>query len=469
MRRSCREVEPLIGRGPRALGDAERLVLEQHLTECPSCRRTSVMTRSVVELVHAAPANLGASARERAIGRALARKDVAVARPRLRERRGALAIALAAAAALLLWRLARDPGSPAPLAHGPSSNAPALSDVTARTPSESSPAPALAERMPSLGAATTPAGGEPATAAPSVEASAGARERNDVEASAGARERSDEIARGAEPALAAEASQGWFETSATERRAFAHAQVELAAGSRARFDQETRTLELERGRAEIDVDPRRGQGFSVVTQHFRVEVLGTQFAVSPDRVEVRRGRVEVFDRAGRVLARELGAGAKFAYTTQPAHQPAARRAGVRERSDVEARAGASNDAASLLERAREALAQTDLAAARELLQRAERGRLTRGERAELGTLRAECALAAHDAQAAIRAYLDVAQRFGELPAGENAAFAAAQLSARARADADAASTRRLFERYLERYPRGRFAAEARARLSTPAP
>ena len=49
-----------------------------------------------------------------------------------------------------------------------------------------------------------------------------------------------------------------------------------------------------------------------------------------------------------------------------------------------------------------------------------------------------------------------------LPAGENAAFAAAQLSARTFGE-DAA--REHFVRYLARYPAGRFANEARARLA----
>ena len=66
-----------------------------------------------------------------------------------------------------------------------------------------------------------------------------------------------------------------------------------------------------------------------------------------------------------------------------------------------------------------------------------------------------------DRGAAVEAYLRVARAFAELPAGENALFAAARLEADRQRSAAAAQ---LLERYLERYPHGRFEREARARL-----
>ena len=56
----------------------------------------------------------------------------------------------------------------------------------------------------------------------------------------------------------------------------------------------------------------------------------------------------------------------------------------------------------------------------------------------------------------------VAKRFAERPAGENAAFAAAQLAKSAN---DVAGARKLFAAYLARYPKGRFVREAEAHLS----
>jgi hypothetical protein len=114
-------------------------------------------------------------------------------------------------------------------------------------------------------------------------------------------------------------------------------------------------------------------------------------------------------------------------------------------------------AGALLARAREALARDALDDTRQLLDDAERAARERADRAEAGTLRAELALRGRDPAAAVRAYLIVADRYPELPSGENALFAAAQLSPRPTA---------LLERYLAHYPQGRFAAQARARLSS---
>jgi outer membrane protein assembly factor BamD (BamD/ComL family) len=93
------------------------------------------------------------------------------------------------------------------------------------------------------------------------------------------------------------------------------------------------------------------------------------------------------------------------------------------------------------------------------IERALGARLGHADRAEALTLRAELALARGEKAQARAIYLEVSQRFAELPAGENALFAAA----RTQSDAEAAA--KLLARYLARYPNGRFVDEAKKRLA----
>jgi hypothetical protein len=121
----------------------------------------------------------------------------------------------------------------------------------------------------------------------------------------------------------------------------------------------------------------------------------------------------------------------------------------------------------LLDQARSELAARKIAAARTLIETVLKARLMPAERAEALSLRADCFLVERDPGSAAQAYRQVAEEFAQLPAGENALFAAARLEAERGAQTTAND---LFERYLERYPRGRFVKEVNARLAhSPSP
>jgi ferric-dicitrate binding protein FerR (iron transport regulator) len=267
-------------------------------------------------------------------------------------------------------------------------------------------------------------------------------------------------------AAKATVSEDWFETKTPEDRTFAHARVHLAAGSRARFHAANASLELERGRLELDVDPTPARRFQVLTQNFRVEVLGTQFSVEPSSVEVFRGRVAVYGRDGSPLVSELKAGHSYQYA--PTKHVASRAVSAAPHRQVavqslQPKSSEVLSSAAWLERARAALSTQDTASARELVAHAEQANPRTVDRAEAGTLRAQAAMLDGDLNGAINLYVGVANKYGDLPAGENAAYAAAQLARRSRSSQEKA----LFERYLQRYPQGRFAKEARLHLTTP--
>jgi ferric-dicitrate binding protein FerR (iron transport regulator) len=391
---SCREIDELIGRETHGFSQAERLRMEQHVTSCADCRESLALARFVRGTLEDAPYALSDAARSRALSRALTSADKPISvRPQPRLRAVAWAVGAVAAAAALAW-FAQGALAPERLAQAPKVSTP----IMARPGPQPAPTPA-----------------EPDVIAP------------------------------------ASPTPMWVEASAPMRRSFAHAQVELAPATRVRFDAAERSLFLERGRVDVDVDVTRGQTFSVATQHFRVVVLGTRFTVTPDAVTVQRGRVEVQDQSGKQLRPALGAGDAFNYARESAKRT------------PEAPAATAK---VWLTRAREVLATGDTLRAKEFVTRAEHSAPQRLDRAEAATLRAEAALLERDPQSALRLYLSVSTKFADLTAGENAAFAATQLAARNQP----AQERTLLTRYLARYPQGRFAAEVKARLSKlPAP
>lgn len=372
MTRPCRETEEWLGRSPALLNEAQRLALEQHLSECADCRGMHTMSRA---LAHHAGETLGSAARERAITAALASK------PRSEPRRAWLGRALAAVAALALITYA-------------------------------------------------------------------ATRRKD---------------------------DGWLEGAGTHN--FAHATVTLSAEARVRFEAATSTLSLARGALEVEVDPAPHAPFAVETANFRALVLGTSFHVDSEQVVVRHGHVRV-TRGDRQLA-DLHAGERYdarpraqaplvtpplvaeavppeQVATEPS-TPRKTKVEHRRAADRVEPTAAEPSARELLAQARSALARDAFDETRALLQSAEAHARGAEERAEAGTLRAELALRRRDQPAAIVAYLAVADRYPGLASGENALFAAAQLSA-------PQAARALWERYLARYPQGRFATQVRTRL-----
>ncbi|HKP63858.1 MAG TPA: FecR domain-containing protein [Polyangiales bacterium] len=383
--------------GRRAgLSDAIALRLEEHLAHCADCSAEAMLLDGLREISDAGAASLPASARQRAVLHALAQAQRPLQRSAA-QRSWLMPSAFGAlsAVALVVLAVVLRAGSP------------------------------MGDRVLS---------GELESAGRSLQSGA---------------------------ALAAEAR---LQTHNGARVALAHAKVELSKETQARWDSRTRLVHLERGSLAADVDPTLHQSFGVVTARFSVHVLGTSFQVSREQVKVARGRVEVVSPQGQRLAL-LGAGESWRLPTQVASKPVPPApvtapepvAQVAPEVAVERVQPSTLDVDAQLERARQALGQREVGRAQKLLGPVLTASLSAKQRAEAWTLQAECALVAGDSRAAEAAYARVAQRFAALPAGENAAFAAARLSA------DRNSERGLV-RYLARYPHGRFVKEANARL-----
>lgn len=232
-----------------------------------------------------------------------------------------------------------------------------------------------------------------------------------------------------------------------------HARVELDAPSVLVWHPDRSTVSLRKGVLVATVDPGPKREFRVETDDFAVEVLGTRFEITPESVYVIEGKVRVMSPDGEVWADEIAAGESWFKPTLASsdkHRKARKRRKA-ERVDVPA----------LLDSARARLAAGDVGDARAELERVLDARPTRANSAEARTLLAECALVEGKHSKAVDMYLEVAERYRKLRAGENALFAAARLEARSGAPPRA---RKLLARYLDRYPDGRFVDEAEHRL-----
>jgi tetratricopeptide (TPR) repeat protein len=216
----------------------------------------------------------------------------------------------------------------------------------------------------------------------------------------------------------------------------------------------------------------------VRTPRFVVEVIGTRFVVDLASVRTERGKVRVLSNDGAVIAEiaagqswqapaEAPAGAADASNISQAHAPAAVAdpAPAIPATQADLRGGPGPDegtegAESRLARARRALARGKASDARRAVEPV--FRLGRDVACEARAIHAESYLIEGRYADAIDAYAIVIRDFPRTSQAETALFAIAQLESEHGRPADA---RAGLQRYLARYPHGRFAREAADRLA----
>lgn len=230
---------------------------------------------------------------------------------------------------------------------------------------------------------------------------------------------------------------------------------------------------LEHGEVVLRVEPRaKAAPLVVETAELSAWVVGTRFAVTRGKdgdvfattVSVVEGLVRVVSKAngetqllaagGRVTLRAGG-------DAQPPAEPSAPSASAQVGASAEhgrhARGPAAPAHAAISTMVRQKLKEGAIGTARRLIERAQRERAA-GD-AELALLQAETDLADRRPERARSRYLAIVTRYPQTSEAELSLFAAAQLS-RGQAGID------LLQRYLARYPDGRFAKEAHRLLRT---
>jgi hypothetical protein len=423
----CLRTRALLHRRRSELGDAERLRLEEHLTDCDECRAEVDRVASVRELVNQLPErSIGPRGYQRALAGAFARGHAVPRREPAAARRWLLptAVAVAGAAALALW-----------LTRGSASSEP------------------------------TPLAAEPGAA----KLVAGQLGHGD-----------DVLAPGQQlPAVTPlQANQSAVVT-------WNDATVEVARGSL--FAIQPDRVRLDRGELGLNVAPQpSGRTVRIQTLGFSVVVASSRFQVTTSEVQVSEGFVRIEAPDGSMLVDRLAAGGSWRLASASATPGTPRKGafhqagtdGVRQPSPEPTAAepptsarepdrppDARPDPAASLRLAADALAAGDVDAARRGARAALAAKPTRTQAAEAHTLLAECDQVAGKPAAAVAGYLRVADRYRDLPAGETALFTAARLQAnRGAADATA-----LLRRYLADYAQGRFRREAEDRLRAAAP
>ena len=260
----------------------------------------------------------------------------------------------------------------------------------------------------------------------------------------------------------------------------AHARLSAEHVDSFRWSAAERAVTMRGAVVNVSVDPSRHQSFRVITPHFMVDVLGTQFKVALDTVAVTRGRVRVLSAAGAPLA-ELGPGQVWSYVAPASALAALDTARGGPESVVVATdaaelgsvansapdtipavdAAAAPPVGELLLRARHRLASGDAQGAAVDLDAALRGGASRSQQAEAYMLKGDCALVQRDSRSAVRQYLDVSRRFAASPMAETALFAAARVEWNSGSNEAA---RGLLHNYRVRYPTGLFKSEVDARL-----
>jgi TolA-binding protein len=400
---SCGAVRGWLHVDTESLSEAERLVLEDHLSGCESCRADRKLMVRVREVGAALPdASIGPRGHNRALAQARMqgrRTDARVTRPAVHWLAAIGIGATLATAAVVTVVVVRSDGAASP--------APAT-DLASAPSEDLSPAPKVERQN------LAPS---PTVSAPAVAVVEGTLTHGDTVIPL-----NTEIP--VDVPLRANSVVRLVSVSMT---------VVVATSSEIRRPTVERELWLHRGSADVT-----GDGSRIVTDAFSVEVRG-EAAITTKRVTVRKGTARVFAPDGRVLA-SVAAPTSWQLADAPI--------------------GVKANAAELLEQARKAFNTRDFAAAERHADAALDATPTRAQTAEARTLLAECAQATGKLDDALARYEAIATRFADLPAGETALFAAARLQATR--DRDAA--RELFERYLERYPSGRFVEDARRQL-----
>lgn len=211
------------------------------------------------------------------------------------------------------------------------------------------------------------------------------------------------------------------------------------------------------GRVDVEVDPAPHKPFRVKTNAFVVDVLGTVFAVSADGVDVSRGAVRVSSPTGEVLVDRLTAGQHWSAHTQtaaaaPLTPPATDDEIVMDPDPIGA---AKPDVDKLIETGRVKLSGGDIAGGRKVIEQALAAKPGRKYRAKAELLLAD-SYRDDDPDEAVKRYRAIADRYPER--GEEALGAAAGLESRRHRTAAA---RELYQLYLDRYPDGALADQAR--------
>ncbi len=178
----------------------------------------------------------------------------------------------------------------------------------------------------------------------------------------------------------------------------------------------------------------------VITDRFEVELANATVTVEPDGVRAVRGTARVVDRQ-RVLLAEVATGSVW-HPEIEIDEPMVRKPKPKTRladARVQLAAGHADEA--------ERIASAVIAHPP-----------SRGDEAEARMFLADLAKAAGQLDVAISRYQEVATKFPDLPAAESALYAAGRTETR-RGHRDAA--RALYDRYLDRYPTGRYADDVR--------
>src|SRR5262249_23213974 len=152
--------------------------------------------------------------------------------------------------------------------------------------------------------------------------------------------------------------------------ALGHARITADTPSELSWEPDRSAISLRDGSISVAVDPAPGRRFRVVAERFIVEVVGTEFRVGAEQVEVTKGVVHILAADTEALITELRAGESWS-ASSPTAPSASRRDDRSPRSAYE-----------WLARARASLARGAIATAEQDISAALGARPSRAEAAE---------------------------------------------------------------------------------------